>query len=59
MHGMWLLDVGPAEANNQIMNVELENDGEKKTVTVGQNGQVYIGQKYVEKEIELAWELKE
>jgi len=41
------------------MQVKMENDGEKKTVTVGESGQVYIGKKYAEQEVELAIEVQE
>jgi len=41
------------------MQVTMENDGEKKTVTVQESGQVYIGKKYEGKEVELAIEVQD
>jgi len=41
------------------MQVELENDGERKTVTVNQAGTVYISKNLAGKEVEVAYEVQE
>jgi len=41
------------------MQVELDNDGERKQVTVNEAGTVYLGQHLAGKEITLAYEVSE
>jgi len=41
------------------MQVELENDGERKTVKVNSAGTVYLGTEYRDKTVELAFEVQE
>jgi len=41
------------------MQVELENKGERRTVSVGKGGTVYVGKEYSGKEIEIAFEVQE
>jgi len=40
------------------MNVYLEHDGEKKRVTVGDSGQLYVGKEYAGKDVEFAIEVQ-
>ena len=41
------------------MKVELENHGERRTVEVDSKGRVYVGTEYKDKELEVAFEVKE
>lgn len=41
------------------MQVELENNGEKRTVDVDSRGRVYIGREYADESIEIAFEVQE
>ena len=41
------------------MQVELENDGERKTAVVNSAGNIYIGKKYAGEEIDVAFEVQE